>query len=53
MNKPIVETFEEECPTKCVFDDAEELVPSMKVHVKATNIDCVTKSPMDNVELMI
>lgn len=33
MNKPVVETVEEECPTECAFDDAEELFTSKVVHV--------------------
>ena len=48
----MVETVEEECTMKFVFDNTEELFPTAKVHVKAPNINCVMKPHVDNIEPM-
>ena len=51
MSKQVVETVEEECTSTFVFDDAEELFLTVKVHVKAPNMDCA-KPLVDNIEAM-
>ena len=35
-----------------MFDDAEVLFPSKMVHFKASNINCVTETYLDNIDLM-
>ena len=50
VKEPIVETVEEECPMKCVFDNAEELFPYKVAHFEANNINCVTDAPPDSIE---
>ena len=52
MNKPIVETIEEEYTMKYVFNNAKELFLTTKVYVKAQNIDYVMKLHVDNVKPM-
>ena len=52
INEPVVKTVEEEYQVKFVFDGAEKLFLSNKVHINTENIKPMLQPIMNNTEPM-